>query len=232
MNPAPRRGLDCNTTKETMMAKVRFEISMSLDGYVAGPNQSHEDPLGEGGEALHDWVVKLEAWRKSHGHEGGEVNESSPVMEEAMDNIGAVIMGRGMFGPPGGGPWGEEPWNGWWGDDPPFHVPVFVVTHHDREPLTLTDTAFTFVTGGVQEAYEQAVEAAAGKDVKLSGGAEVANQMLVAGLIDQIDLNVVPLLLGGGERLFADLGGSMPKLELERTVAGPEATHLRYRVVN
>jgi dihydrofolate reductase len=209
---------------------LKFEISMSLDGYVAGPNQSPEHGLGEGGEALHDWVVKLEEWRKSHGKEGGVVNESSEVMAEAMDNVGAVIMGRNMFGG-GPGPWRDDPpWNGWWGDDPPFHVPTFVVTHHEREPLTLTDTTFTFVTDGVESAYKQAAEAAGGKDVKLSGGANVAQQMLAAGLIDQIDLNIVPVMLGAGERLFDNLGDSMPELELERTIAGPEATHVRYRV--
>lgn len=212
------------------MAKLRFEISMSLDGYVAGPNQSQENPLGEGGEALHDWVVKLEEWRKAHGREGGETNESSAAMADANENVGAVIMGRGMFGPPEGGAWGDDQWDGWWGEDPPFHMPVLVLTHHEREPLSLSDTTFTFVTDGVESAYKQAAEAAGDKDVKLGGGANVAQQLLVAGLIDQIDLNVVPILLGGGARLFDNLGDSMPELELERTIAGPEATHMRYRV--
>ena len=211
------------------MSKVRFEISMSLDGYVAGPDQSEHDPLGKGGEALHDWAIELEAWRKSHGHPGGEVNESTAVMEEQLDNIGAGLMGRKMFGPPGGGDWGEPPWNGWWGDDPPFHVPVFVITHHERKPLTLSDTTFTFVTDGIESALEQAREAAGERDVKLSGGADVANQCLAAGLVDEVELHVVPLLLGGGERLLDDVRDL--KLEQIRAIEAPGVTHLKYRVV-
>jgi dihydrofolate reductase len=211
------------------MSKLRFEISMSLDGYVAGPDQSEQDPLGKGGEKLHDWVVELGAWRKSHGHEGGEVNESTAVMEEQIENIGAGLMGRNMFGPPGGGDWGDGSWKGWWGDDPPFHAPVFVITHYEREPLTLSDTTFHFVTDGIESAFEQAREAAGEKDVKLSGGADVARQYLAAGLIDEMELHVVPLLLGAGERLLDDIGD----LELEqiRAVEAPGVTHLKYRVV-
>ena len=153
------------------MSTFRFEISMSLDGYVAGPDQSEENPLGKGGERLHDWVVELEAWRRSHGHAGGEVNESTPVVEEQLANIGAGLMGRNMFGPVGGGDWGDGSWQGWWGDDPPFHYPVFVLTHHEREPLELSDTTFNFVTDGIGSALDQAKEAAGDQDVKLSGGA-------------------------------------------------------------
>jgi len=212
------------------MSKVRVHISVSQDGYVAGPNQSHEEPLGEGGEQLHDWVVELRTWRERHGMEGGVDNASAAVVGEATANVGAEIMGRGMFGPPDGGPWGADPWRGWWGEDPPFHMPVVVVTHHEREPLTLSDTTFTFVTGGVESALEQATAAAGGKDVTVGGGASIINQYLAAGLVDQIELHVVPLLLGSGERLFAGVGPDL-KLEQLRAVEAPGVAHLKYRVV-
>jgi dihydrofolate reductase len=211
------------------MSKVKAHISVSLDGYVAGPNQSEENPLGEGGERLHDWVVELRAWREPHGREGGEENASSAVLEEAEDNVGAEIMGRGKFGPPGGGPWGDDPWPGWWGEDPPFHKPVFVLTHHEREPLTLSDTTFTFVTDGIESALAQAREAAGDKDVFLGGGADSINQYLAAGLVDEIELHVAPILLGGGERLFDGVGDL--KLEQLRAVEAPGVAHLKYRVV-
>jgi dihydrofolate reductase len=212
------------------MSKVRVHISTSLDGYVAGPNQSEENPLGEGGEQLHDWVVELKAWREPHGREGGVENASTPVVEEATANVGAEIMGRGMYGPPGGGPWGEDPWPGWWGDDPPFHKPVFVVTHHQRERLTLSDTTFTFVTDGIESAIAQAREAAAGKDVFIGGGAQVINEYLAAGLVDEIEMHVVPIVLGGGERLFDGVGPDL-RLEQLRAVEAPGVAHLKYRVV-
>jgi dihydrofolate reductase len=212
------------------MSKVRIHISTSLDGYVAGPNQSEENPLGEGGEALHDWVVELKAWREPHGREGGEENVSTPVIEEANADVGAEIMGRGKFGPPGGGPWGDDPWPGWWGEDPPFHKPVFVLTHHEREPLTLSDTTFTFVTGGIESALDRAREAAGDKDVFIGGGAQAINQYLAAGLVDELELHVVPILLGSGSRLF---DGVDPDLQLEglRAVEAPGVAHLKYRVV-
>ena len=212
------------------MSKVRVHIAVSADGYVAGPNQSEKDPLGEGGEQIHDWMLALKAWREPHGREGGEVNASSAILEEANDNIGAEIMGRGKFGPAGGGPWPEEPWEGWWGEDPPFHKPVFVVTHHEREPLTLTDTTFTFVTDGIESALEQAKEAAGDQDVYIGGGASIINQYLAAGLVDEIEIHVSPLILGGGERLFDGVG---PDLQLEqlRAVEAPGVAHLKYRVV-
>ncbi|HEY6637177.1 MAG TPA: dihydrofolate reductase family protein [Solirubrobacterales bacterium] len=212
------------------MSKVRFDISVSLDGFVAGPNQSAENPLGVGGEELHDWVVALKAWREPHGREGGEVNASSEVVEEAKANVGAEIMGRGMFGPPDGGPWGDDPWPGWWGEDPPFHKPVFVLTHHEREPLTLSDTTFTFVTDGIESALEQAKEAAAGKDVFLGGGAEIINEYLAAGVVDELELHVVPILLGSGSRLFEGVGPET-RLEQLRAVEAPGVAHLKYRVV-
>jgi dihydrofolate reductase len=210
------------------MSKLRFKISMSLDGFVAGPSQSVENPLGIGGERLHEWVVPLAAWRAPHGLQGGEVNESTPVVEEAVANIGATIMGRNMFGGHPG-PWdAENPWNGWWGDNPPFHHQVFVLTHHPREPL-VTDggTTFTFVTDGIESALEQARRAADGKDITLAGGAKAAQQYLAAGLVDEMEINLVPTLLGSGERLFEGVGDDLHGLELVRTVAAPKVTHLK-----
>jgi dihydrofolate reductase len=212
------------------MSKVRAHISVSLDGFVAGPNQSEENPLGEGGERLHDWVVELKAWREGHGHEGGEENASTPVVEEEKAYVGAEIMGRGMFGPPDGGPWGDDSWQGWWGEDPPFHMPVFVITHHEREPLTLSDTTFIFVTDGVESALEQAKEAAAEKDVFIGGGAEIINEYLAAGVVDELELHVAPILLGSGSRLFEGVGPDV-KLEQLRAVEAPGVAHLKYRVV-
>ncbi|MEK6327057.1 MAG: dihydrofolate reductase family protein [Actinomycetota bacterium] len=210
------------------MSKVRVQITISADGYVAGPNQSEENPLGEGGGSLHDWAFPLRAFREPHGMEGGEVNASTPVLEEALANVGAEIMGRGKFGG-GPGSWGDDPWTGWWGGDPPFHMPVFVLTHHEREPLTLSDTTFTFVTDGIDSALEHARAAAAGKDVTVGGGADAINQYLAAGLVDELELNIVPLVLGGGARLFEGVGPDLT-LEQVRAVEGPGVTHLKYRV--
>jgi dihydrofolate reductase len=211
------------------MSKVRMQISISLDGYVAGPNQSEEHPLGEGGEGLHEWVYPLEVWRRPHGMEGGEVNASTAVVEEGLANVGATIMGRNMFGG-GPGPWGEDPWSGWWGDDPPFDHPVFVLTHHERDRLTLSDTTFTFVTDGIEAALAAAREAAAGKDVAVAGGASASRQYLASGLLDEVELHLAPVLLGGGERLLDGVG---PDVELEqlRAVDAPGVAHLKYRVV-
>ena len=211
------------------MSKVRADISVSLDGYVAGPNETNENPLGEGGEQLHEWIIELKAWREPHGREGGEENASTRIVEEANANVGAEIMGRGKFGPAGGGPWGDEPWQGWWGEDPPFHKPVFVLTHHEREPLTLSDTTFTFVSDGIESALSQAREAAGDEDVFLGGGADSINEYLAAGLLDEIELHVVPVLLGGGKRLFEGVGDL--KLEQLRAVEAPGVAHLKYRVV-
>jgi dihydrofolate reductase len=213
-----------------MMARLRFTISMSVDGFVAGPNPSEEQPLGEGGEQLHEWVITLAAWRKQHGMEGGEVNANSDALEESLDNIGATVMGRNMFGG-GPGPWGQSPWEGWWGDDPPFHTPVFVLTHHEREPLRKQGgTTFTFVSDGIESALEQAKEAAGGKDVSLGGGAAVFQQYLAAGLVDELKLSVVPILLGGGTRLFDNVADADVKLEPVRVLDAPGVTHLTYRV--
>jgi len=209
------------------MTKLTTHISVSADGYVAGPDQTLDEPLGKGGENLHDWVVALAAWRERHGKEGGEVNASSAVLDEAEENVGAEIMGRGKFGP-GPGPWPDEPWNGWWGDDPPFHKPVFVLTNHEREPLTLSDTTFTFVTEGIEAALELARDAAGDRDVMLGGGADSINQYLAAGLVDELELHVVPVLLGGGSRLFEGVGPL--QMEQVRSIEAPGVTHLKYRV--
>lgn len=202
---------------------------MSLDGFVAGPNQSVDNPLGIGGERLHQWAFALEQWRSMHGMEGGETNESSRVAEESNANIGATVMGRNMFGGHPG-PWDDKkPWNGWWGDNPPFHHPVFVLTHHSRKPLELEGgTTFTFVTEGIDAALEQARIAARGKDISLAGGASAARQYLTANLVDEMEINLVPTLLGGGERLFEGVGDDLHGLELVRTVAAPKVTHLKF----
>ena len=214
------------------MSKLRSDITISLDGCVAGPNQSEESPLGEGGEGLHDWVVQLAVWRESHGLEGGEVNVSTRIVEEARENIGAAVMGRNMFGPPGGGPWGDAPWTGWWGDEPPYHYPVFVLTHHPRDPLEMEGgTTFHFVTDGIESALEGARDAAGGKDVMLWGGARAINQYLAAGLLDELELHLVPIVLGDGARLFDDLGDADVHLEQLRAVEAPGVTHVKYRVV-
>jgi dihydrofolate reductase len=212
------------------MSKFRFQLAVSLDGFAAGSEQSKENPLGVGGMDLHEWAVKLEVWRKQHGLEGGEVNASTPVVEEIQSSTGAGVMGRNMFGG-GPGPWSEdEPWNGWWGDNPPFHTPVFVLTHHPREPLEMEGgTTFTFVTDGIEPALERANKAADGRDVMLGGGANVVQKYLAAGLVDEFDLHVVPILLVEGERLLENIG----RLELEqvRAVEAPGVTHIKYRVI-
>jgi dihydrofolate reductase len=211
------------------MSKLRFKISMSLDGFVAGPNQSVKDPLGIRGEDLHQWIVALASWRAMHGQSGGEVNESTQVVEESVANLGATIMGRNMFGGHPG-PWnGAKPWTGWWGKNPPFHHPVFVITHHPREPLQLEGgTTFTFVTDGIEAALDQARRAASGKDVSLAGGANASAQYLAAGLVDEMEISLVPILLGSGERLFEGVGDELHGLELVRTVAAPGVTHLKF----
>jgi len=211
------------------MAKVILDISISLDGYVAGPDQSAEHPLGVGGDRLHDWAIRQASWREEHGREGGERGIDDEVMAERTANVGATIMGRGMFGG-GPGPWPEEPWNGWWGEEPPFRTPVFVLTNHSREEVVMRGgTTFTFVTDGVESACAQAIEAAGGKDVVMAGGANAGRQFLDAGLLDEMRLHVVPILLGSGARL---LDGSDQSIELtiDRVVPSADVTHLYYRV--
>ncbi len=202
---------------------------MSLDGFVAGPEQSVDNPLGIGGERLHEWAFALAIFRAQHGMEGGEVNESTPFIEESLANIGATIMGRNMFGGHPGIWDPNRPWNGWWGQNPPYHHPVFVLTHYRRDPLVLEGgTTFTFVTNGIKSALEQARRAADGKDVSLGGGASVAQQYLAAGLVDEMEINLVPTLLGSGERLFEGVGDELHGLRLVKTVATPRVTHLRF----
>jgi dihydrofolate reductase len=211
------------------VSKLRLRISMSLDGFVAGPSQSLENPLGIGGMRLHEWAFPLEVWRAAHGLEDGEVNESTSVVEESLVNVGATVMGRNMFGGHPG-PWdAAKPWNGWWDVNPPFHHPVFVLTHYAREPLQLEGgTTFTFVTDGIESALSKARHAAAGKDVSLAGGARAAQEYLSAGLVDEMEINLVPMLLGGGERLFDRVGDNLHGLKLVRTVASPKVTHLKF----
>jgi dihydrofolate reductase len=212
------------------MGKVKVSISMSLDGFVAGPNVGPEEPLGEGGEQLHEWIFRLASWRRTHGEEGGETGPDDDVLEEAVAGTGAVVMGRRMFSA-GSGPWEDDPKrDAWWGDEPPFHVPVFVVTHHARESQEKQGgTTFHFVTEGVEAALEQARAAAGDRDVSVAGGADVIQQALRAGQLDELDLHVVPVLLGGGVRLLEGLEGV--RVEPDRMLASPAVTHLRYRVV-
>ena len=209
--------------------RLRFKISMSLDGFVAGPSQSVNDPIGIGGMRLHEWIFPLAAWRGPQGEAGGEFNASNAVVEESIANIGATVMGRNMFGGHPG-PWNTaEPWNGWWGDNPPFHHPVFVLTHHARAPLEMEGgTTFTFVPDGIVAALDRARKAAGGRDVSLAGGANAARQYLAAGLVDEMEINLVPVLLGSGERLFDGVGDDLHGLELVRTVAAPNVTHLKF----
>jgi dihydrofolate reductase len=211
------------------MGVVKFQVAVSLDGFMAGPDQSLENPLGVGGMDLHRWMLDLEVWRRLEGQDGGAINASTPIVEDAMTNYGAVVMGRNMFGG-GPGPWREdEPWRGWWGDDPPYHTPVFVLTHHPREPLKMQGgTTFFFATDGIGPALEQARESAGDRDVAIAGGANVIQQYLAAGSVDEFELHVVPLVLGSGERPLDNVG----ELELEqvRALEAPGVTHLRYHV--
>jgi dihydrofolate reductase len=204
---------------------------MSADGFVAGPGQSEENPIGVGGLLLHDWAISLAAWRDAHGGQGGEVNESTRIIEETLENIGAGVMGRGMFGPIGGGDWGDGHWKGWWGENPSYHNDVFVVTHHPREPVEMEGgTTFHFVTDGIERALERAKESAGGHDVRLWGGAQTVQQYMAAGLLDELELHVVPVLLGSGERLFEELGDTEINLEQVRAVEAPGVTHIKYRL--
>ena len=214
------------------MARLTFDITMSLDGFIAGPNPTLEQPLGEGGERLHEWMYGLASFREPHGMEGGETNADSEVLEESVSATGAVLMGRRMFSG-GAGPWEDDPnAEGWWGDDPPFHMPVFVLTHHPRESVTKQGgTTFTFVTEGSEAALEQARAAAEDKNVAVAGGASVAQQYLRTGLLDELQIHVAPLLLGDGVRLFDQLGTEPAQLEVTRVIESPAVTHLKYRVV-
>lgn len=211
---------------------LTLDITTSLDGFVAGPNASLEQPLGEGVDRLHEWLYTLASFREQHGQPGGERNADSEVHEESLQRTGAYLMGRRMFSG-GTGPWDEDPnADGWWGANPPFHVPVFVLTHHARETLVKeSGTTFTFVTDGIEAALEQAVAAAGDRDVTVAGGAEVAQQYLAARLLDELQIHVAPVLLGHGVRLFDQIGADAPQLELARVIDSPAVTHLHYRVV-
>ncbi|HEY7876004.1 MAG TPA: dihydrofolate reductase family protein [Actinomycetota bacterium] len=202
-----------------MAGKVFFDITMSLDGFIAGPNDGPDNGLGDGGDQLHQWVYGLSAWRAPHGLEGGETNNDSEILEEALAATGAVIVGRRMYDNAGG-----------WGDDPPFKVPVFVLTHDRHDPIAKGETTFTFVGGEVDRVLQQAREAANGKDVSIGGGASTVDQFLKAGLVDELQVHVAPIFLGDGVRLFEQLG---PGIELERTrvVDSPGVTHMKFRVV-
>jgi dihydrofolate reductase len=213
------------------MARVICDISISLDGFVAGPNPSLDQPLGAGGDLLHEWAFAATSWRESHGLEGGEKNADSEVIDEWLRVTGAVVMGRKMFSG-AEGPWEDDPRaDGWWGDDPPFHVPVFVLTHHAREKKVMQGgTSFIFATDGIEAALEQARAAAGDKDVHLAGGASVVQQYLKAGLLDELQIHLAPVLLGDGTPLFDRLGIDAIGLEASRVIASPSVTHLRFQV--
>jgi dihydrofolate reductase len=209
------------------MPKLRVHsFSISLDGYGAGPGQSPDHPLGEGGEALHEWFVPTRTFQQVHGKEGGTTGADDEFAARVRANIGAWIMGRNMFGPIRG-PWPEEHWQGWWGDDPPFHCPAFVLTHHERAPITMAGgTIFHFVTDGIDAALERAVQAANGKDVLLGGGVATIRQYLRAGLVDEMHLAISPVLLGSGEHLFADIDTASLGYRCTEHVPTQNATHV------
>lgn len=202
--------------------RVAFDMSMSLDGFIAGPNDGLEAPLGEGGERLHQWLFDLASWRERHGLEGGQDNRDAEVMDESFKSAGAVVMGRRMFD------LGEGPW----GPNPPFHMPVFVLTHRARETVAKEGgTTFTFVTDGIESALERARAAAGDKDVSIAGGANIVQQFIKGGLLDEMQIHVVPVLLGDGVRLFDDLGTGQIELERARVIESRDVVHLRFRFV-
>lgn len=203
------------------MSRTNLSMSVSADGYVAGPDQSEADPLGVGGPTLHEWHLGPKA---DH-----PVNRQ--VAAEMLDGMGATIMGRNMFGPIRG-EWADTDWRGWWGEEPPYHCPVFVLTHHARDPIEMQGgTTFHFVTDGIESAYAQAKAVAGDRDISIAGGASCARQAIRAGLVDDIDLQLSPVILGAGERLFDGFDAGMPKLELARVLEAPGALHVRYRVI-
>lgn len=204
------------------MSKVTSDMSMSLDGFITGPNDDVENPLGDGGDRLHQWVYDLASWREPHGLDGGKTNRDSEVLDEAFKSAGAFVMGRRMFDV------GERHW----GDKPPFHRPVFVVTHNAREAVTKEGgTTFTFVTDGIESALEKAKAAAGGKSVSVSGGANIIQQLLKARLLDEIQIHVVPVLFSDGRRLFNQIASEHIELVSTRVIESDDVTHLRFRVV-
>jgi len=211
------------------MGRVICHQAVSLDGFSAGPNQTLDEPLGEGGEHLHDWMFETAAWARMQGLPPRPETPDSAIVDQLASNpeVGAYVMGRHMFGG-GEGPW-DESWRGWWGENPPYHHPVFVLTRHPREPLPMQGgTTFHFVTDGPESALRQARKAAGGKDVQIAGGANTIQQYLRAGALDELYLHVVPILLRGGERLLENVGN--PRLTPVEVVASPYVTHVRYRV--
>jgi dihydrofolate reductase len=212
------------------MSKLRVQsFAVSLDGYGAGPNQDLQNPLGVRGPELMEWFFATRAWRKMHGQDGGESGVDNELAEEAFHGIGAWILGRNMFGPVRG-PWPDESWKGWWGDEPPYHTPVFVLTHHPRAPVRMKGgTEFRFVTDGIHAALEQAMAAAGGRDVRLGGGVSTVRHYLRARLIDELHLAVRPVLLGSGEHLWRDLDLHALGYACTKVVAGERATHVFLR---
>jgi dihydrofolate reductase len=211
------------------MPLVTVGMSVSLDGYVAGPNQSLDNPLGEGGMALHEWVFATKTFRETHGGEGGSTGLDDDQAATWNENVGAYVMGRNMFGPIRG-EWPEEEWNGWWGEEPPYHAPVFVLTHHARDPVVMHGgTTFHFVTEGIEEALARAREAAGDRDVSVAGGASTVRQYLSAGVVDQMRLHVAPVLLGVGEQLFENVGDALTEFECVELVSSPAAGHFTFR---
>ncbi|MDQ6853132.1 MAG: dihydrofolate reductase family protein [Actinomycetota bacterium] len=210
------------------MAKVRVHnFSISVDGYGAGPEQSLDNPLGVGGNGLHTWAFKTRAGRQMLGQPGGEEGVDNDFWMRGDDGIGATIMGRNMFGPIRG-PWGDDEWKGWWGDEPPYHHPVFVLTHHAHDPIPMEGgTTFSFVSDGIEAALERALEAADGSDVRIGGGVSTIQQYLRAGLIDEMHVPIVPVLLRDGERLFDNLDGALDRYECVDFVSSPGVAHAR-----
>jgi dihydrofolate reductase len=212
------------------MSKLRVEsFAVSIDGYSAGPGQDLENPLGVRGPELMEWYFKTRVWRNMHGMEGGETGVDNGAAEQGVSGIGSWILGRNMFGPVRG-PWPDESWKGWWGEEPPYHVPVFVLTHYPRAPIVMKGgTIFHFVTGRIQAALEQARAAAGDRDVRLGGGVSTVRECLRAGLIDEMHLALRPVLLGEGEHLLRDLDLRALGYECWKSVAGDRATHLYLR---
>jgi dihydrofolate reductase len=211
--------------------KVRARIAISLDGYMAGPNQSEADPLGEGAQVVHEWAFRQATFKEMQGVEGeGERGVSDEIMRASMSNLGAVVMGRNMFGPIRG-PWPDEEWKGWWGADPPFHCPVYVLTRHPRDPFELENgNSFHFVTAGIESAIAEAKEAADDQDVTVGGGASTLQQAIAAGLLDEIIVSQVPVLVGAGERLFDHLAAGAADFELTDVVQDRDVLHLTYKL--
>ena len=212
------------------MSRLRvLSFAISIDGFGAGPSQDLQNPLGVRGPELMEWFFPTRLWRRMHGEDGGETGIDDGIAGQSFEGIGAWILGRNMFGPVRG-PWPDESWKGWWGDEPPYHTPVFVLTHHPRRPLPMAGgTEFRFVTEGIHVALEQARAAARGRDVRLGGGVSTIRQYLRAGLIDDMHLALRPVLLGAGEHLLKDIDLRALGYECEKSVAGERATHLFLR---